>query len=88
MVTWNKSRMNVQIFLDCRLFTKLCRSRSIQIEAYHPNSSLVQDFTFLFLGFRQRGRNVMQVQIGGNPSKGQKDKSLIKGDRLAEDMKN
>ena len=68
-----KESNNALVFLDCCRFTELCCSRSIQIKAYQPNSNLVQHFTFLFLGLRQRGRNVMQIQIGSNPSK-KKDK--------------
>ena len=78
MITWDRNRINVQVFLDCCRFTKLCCSRSIQIEAYHPNSSLVQQFTLLFLSFRQRSRDVVQIQIGGNPSKKGQKRSFTK----------
>lgn len=65
-VNWGLA-FHLQVFLNRRRFPKLCRSRTIQIKAYHPHSRTIQNLTFLFLILRLNRGHMMQIKIRSDP---------------------
>jgi len=51
------------VLLDGRWLSKLCRSRPIQIEAYHPHASSVQDLALLLLCLWFGSRDLVKIEI-------------------------
>lgn len=73
-----EKKKHALVLLDSRRFSKLRRSRPIQIKADHPYTSSIQYLPLLFLILRLGRRHLMEIQIRSDSELKNKDsKSLV-----------